>query len=105
MDPFLVALAVLASCETAADVREADRRNYATCITVPEFEAEAAYTKDGVRIIPCPNQTRGVACTDCRLCFNDDRLQLTGLTIGFAVHGAGKNKAKAALARIPLVTL
>lgn len=40
-----------------------------------------------VRILPCPQQTSGVHCSDCRLCFNDEGLLERGTVIGFALHG------------------
>jgi hypothetical protein len=97
-------VSVLASCETAADATLARARGYAVALTVPEFEAERAYDAAGVKIVPCPQQTRGASCTDCRLCFGDERLRDRSLAIGFALHGAGIRKARRALAdtRTPL---
>lgn len=46
--------------------------------------------------IPCPAQTRGVACSDCRLCMNDKRLLAANKGIVFASHGP-TNKIKKAL--------
>ncbi|WP_439627560.1 DUF7227 family protein [Gemmata sp.] len=92
-------VSVLASCETAADVAAARGRGYAAALVVPEFGAEAAHAAGGVRLLPCPQQTRGRACTDCRLCFDDGRLRTAGLVIGFALHGWGSNKARRALER------
>lgn len=90
-------VSVLASCETADDVQHARERGYAAALVVAEFAGEAAHAVGGERIIPCPQQTRGATCTDCRLCFSDARLRERRLAIGFAVHGWGFNKAKAAL--------
>ena len=83
---------VLASCESIASVRKARRGGYATVLTVPKFQADRAYnvTPD-IRLIPCPNQTRGVTCAQCRLCWDAERLRKSRLTIGFALHG---NRAK-----------
>lgn len=96
-------VAVLASCETVADVREAWGRGYAAAVVVPEFAGKTAYQlgdgPDAVTVLPCPAQTSERTCTDCRLCFDDRRLLARRLAIGFEVHGGGANKAKAALKR------
>lgn len=91
-------VSVLASCETAADAALARSRGYAVAMTVSEFAGESAYEAGGVKVVPCPQQTRGKTCTDCRLCFADGRLRAAGLAIGFALHGWGINKARKALA-------
>jgi hypothetical protein len=41
----------------------------------------------GVDILPCPQQTRGVPCSDCKRCFDDAKLRELGCTIAFANHG------------------
>jgi hypothetical protein len=85
-------ISVLASCESAGQVREAHLRGYATALVVPSFRQAAAYDYDGVRLLPCPEQTRGVTCSQCRLCLDDRRLRDAGLTIGFALHGTGRTR-------------
>lgn len=82
-------VSVLASCEDGAGVREAWGRGYAASVTVPEFPGARRYEFDGVAVIPCPAQTRGVVCSDCRLCFDAPRLLRDRLAVGFAVHGDG----------------
>lgn len=92
-------VSVLASCETLIDVAHAKARNYATALVVDEFEGKRRYTNGDVEIIPCPAQTKeGVTCSDCRLCFNDDRLIESGFTIGFAIHGDHVTKKRARVA-------
>jgi len=89
-------VSVLASCESEEDVAEAKKRGYATAMVVPEFEDRKRYTKGETEIIPCPAQTKhGTACSDCKLCFDDERLQKEGFTIGFAVHGDTVTKKRA----------
>jgi hypothetical protein len=100
-------VSVLASCESADDVRDAWGRGYAAALTVDLFHSRRAYTMDGVRVVPCPAQTAGRTCTDCRLCFDDARLRDRRLVIGFETHGSGKGYADAALARrvaLPVTT-
>ena len=90
---------VLASCETAGQVKEANARGYAAAIVVAKFESEKAYTTEGLRIIPCPNQTsRGLTCLECGICMNADALAQRGFTVGFEAHGAGKGKIIARMA-------
>lgn len=94
-------VSVLASCETAADVAEAKARGYATSMVVAEFPRSSRYTVDGISVVPCPAMTRDVACSDCRLCFRDDRRAETDVTIGFEIHGIpyAKRQARIALER------
>ncbi len=52
----------------------------------------AAFERDGVRWIPCPEQTRGKTCAECRLCWDTESLRACGAGIAFAVHGASKKR-------------
>lgn len=99
-------VSVLASCETLEQVVLARARGYATALVVDEFRSDKLYEIDprqgrrrarpnsrtdhagtaGV-VLPCPQQTRDVACSDCRLCMNADRLLAAGYSIGFEIHG------------------
>lgn len=76
-------VSVLASCETPADAELARSRGYATAMVVEEFGDDRL--SDGV--LPCPSQTRGVPCSECRLCFDDRGLFERGYSIGFELHG------------------
>lgn len=81
-------VSVLASCETPDEVRAAKARGFATSIVVPTFASEVAYQLDGLKLIPCPEQTgRAASCKACRLCMNDDKLKAADVTIAFAAHG------------------
>lgn len=86
-------VSVLASCETAAQAEEAHARGYAVALIVPQFAQDGAYDLPGtlLRVIPCPWQTRGVTCRECRLCWDSERLHREGLVIGFAAHGSQRN--------------
>lgn len=89
-------VSVLASCETTADVRAAHAAGYAAALAVTRFPSDRAFTVDGVRVVPCPAQTRpAVTCATCRLCTDDRRLHASGLAIGFAAHGSAGVAAKA----------
>ena len=85
-------VSVLASCESVEHVAEARALGYAAALVVAEFEQAAAYEHHGERVIPCPHQTRGVQCVDCRLCFDDGRLLNARLTIAFEAHGASRRR-------------
>lgn len=89
-------VSVLASVNHASEVEAARAQGYAPAIVVPEFNGDKAFQLDGcdTKFIPCPAQTRKVGCTDCRLCFNADRLHAGNFGIAFAVHGAKKDKMK-----------
>lgn len=89
-------VSILASVSNTAEVAEARKQGYAPAIVVPEHKSEKAYLLDGsdVKWIPCPNQTRGVGCTDCRLCFDADRLFDGNFGISFAAHGVMKDQMK-----------
>lgn len=88
-------VSVLASCETPADVVEANRRGCATALTVLGHPGERRYDAGPLRILPCPEQTRGVTCAECRLCTDDAGLRARGLTIAFALHGGRSSIGKA----------
>jgi len=80
-------VSVLASVERIHDAREAMKRGYAAAIVVGEFQQEQAYPVEGLTVIPCPNQTKGITCRECGLCRNDQRLRKGGLVIAFQAHG------------------
>lgn len=102
-------VSVLASCETAEDVAAAHARGYATAIVVEEFESDRRHKIEGwpshtppgsaLDALPCPSMTRGVHCSDCRLCFDDAGLLERGYSIAFEVHGVpfAKRQAKKSL--------
>lgn len=94
-------VSILASCEALSDVVEAMYHGYASALVVahhPEDgRAYMAHTnlhgvEREVKVIPCPSQTRDVKCTDCRLCWDDQRLLAHGACIAFAAHGASKKR-------------
>jgi hypothetical protein len=96
-------ISTLASCESTAQVRLAQRKGYAAAIVVDRFASEKAYTVDGVKIVPCPQQTgRTENCMSCRLCWDDKRLRQIGVTVGFAAHGNQANSVRKQLIQISL---
>jgi len=84
-------VSVLASCETLADVRKAMNRGYAAALVVDQHTSDRAYvTEDGIKLVPCPNQTKGVTCAQCKLCWKDKWLRAARTVITFAAHGSRK---------------
>lgn len=81
-------VSVLASGERPEQILAYQNKGYATAMVVDKFEGDKLYQRDGLKILPCPNQTRGVKCVDCRLCLDDSRLHKQGITIGFTPHGS-----------------
>ena len=88
------AVSILASCETVHEIRRARMKGYATAVVVDEFKDTKLYEIDGEKILPCPEMTRSITCTDCRLCMRDDYLRESGITIAFAAHGQRANLVK-----------
>lgn len=86
-------ISVLASVESTGEAKEALKKGYAPAITVAFHPGAKAYEKDGVKIIPCPQQTRDITCDKCRLCMNDAMLRAQNAVISFAVHGVRKKRA------------
>lgn len=89
-------ISVLASCETVADAELAVSRGYVPALVVDAFPSERAFRLSGLslRFIPCPAETRGTTCVECRLCFDDAKLQERGMAIAFALHGLGASKVR-----------
>lgn len=89
-------VSILASISHTGEVEEARKQGYAPAIVVPEHPSEKAFQLDGcdTKWIPCPAQTRGIGCTDCRLCFNANRLFDGNFGIAFSVHGVMQQQIK-----------
>jgi hypothetical protein len=78
-------------------------RSYTAAVVVSAFEPHSAYRIDGVTVVPCPQQTRGVTCRDCGLCRDDERLREGGLAIAFQAHGSGGGAVRQTLLSLPTV--
>ncbi len=85
-------VSVLASVENIDDAKLAIEKGYAPAIIVSHHESEKAYFKDGIKVIPCPSQTKNITCEQCRLCMNDKMLYNQKAVIAFAAHGVSKKK-------------
>lgn len=86
-------ISILASCESIEDAKQALERGYAPSIVVDTHKTDKAYFQDGIKVIPCPSQTRDVTCEQCKLCMKDNVLKEQNAAIAFAVHGSRKKVA------------
>ena len=88
-------VSVLASCEQAWQASAALDAGYAPSLVVSEHPADGKAYRDafGTKIIPCPSQTRGVLCTECKLCWQDSKLVKDRAAIAFSAHGVSKKRA------------
>ena len=94
-------VSVLASVESAGDGHRAARRGYVPALVVDRFEGATAFERGGTTWIPCPAETRGTTCVECRLCLDrTEWMRETSRGIAFAVHG---QDAAAAARRLPVV--
>lgn len=97
---------ILASVETWSDAAEAFARGYPPAITLPELPSEAPWSQSSeggsVRVVPCPAQTKGRKCVDCRLCLNTTHLLKSRTAIAFRPNH--NNTRRIALETINAVT-
>ncbi len=89
-------VSVLASVSSVQEADRAREQGYAPAIVVDSHASPKAFLLPGssTRWIPCPSQTKEVGCSDCRLCFNANRLFESNMGIAFAAHGPAKNSIK-----------
>ena len=81
-------VSVLASCETVAEVRTAQKMGYSATLVLPNFAKPVTHNVCGLRVTPCLKQTGASrSCLDCGLCMKEATLKKAGITIGFKVHG------------------
>jgi hypothetical protein len=93
----------LASCESTQQIKAARKKGYATALVVDRFASAKAYEIDGVKIVPCPQQTgKTENCMSCKLCWDDGRLRQIGVTIGFEAHGNQAKSVRHSLIQISL---
>lgn len=90
-------ISVLASVENIEFAHHARKLGYAPALVVDKFASDKAHTlregKRSLKVIPCPAQTRGTTCVECRLCLDRD-LHTMNVAIGFSVHGVEAAKAR-----------
>jgi hypothetical protein len=82
-------ISILASVETFAEAARAWARGYAPAIVVDAHPEDGrAWSHGALRVVPCPAETRGATCVECRLCLDADGLHERKTVIAFALHGA-----------------
>lgn len=92
-------VSVLASVESADDARAAQARGWVPAFVMGEFPSDKLFVVDGVKVLPCPEQTgRAESCVECRLCLDDSKLRERGLCIGFQAHGPKQKQMRARMA-------
>jgi hypothetical protein len=85
-------VSILASVESVSDAKEAISRGYKPAMVVPYHPEDGrAEIVDGLRMVPCPAQTRDRTCTECRLCWDDSQ---KNSVITFAAHGVRAKSVK-----------
>jgi len=89
-------VSMLASVANVTEAKEAKLQGYASAIVVPDFPSDKVFSLEGsdIKWIPCPAQTRGVGCTDCKICMKSNWLFETNRGVAFAAHGVKKNIMK-----------
>lgn len=90
-------VAILASCDRIDQGAAALARGFAPAVTVATHTTDRTTTSAGVNWIPCPAQTRGVSCVQCRLCWHANELRDRRQGIAFAAHGAKERELRARL--------
>lgn len=94
-------VSILASVHSLAEGAIALARGYAPAVTVPQHAGPKAWRDDsGIKWIPCPEQTLGRTCEECKLCFDSEKLVENRAGIAFAAHGTFKEHIKR---RLPLL--
>ena len=85
-------------------MKEAHEQGFAVARVVPEHRAATAYQLGGDAAgftgIPCPAETRGVTCDECRLCLKADWLHREKRVILFTPHGSRRRKLASELIQI-----
>lgn len=92
-------VSVLASVESGDDARAAMAQGWVPAFVMGTFPSDKVFTLDGVKLIPCPEQTgKAESCTECTLCFDDAKLRERGMGIAFQAHGLKASKMRARMA-------
>lgn len=83
-------ISIFASCENLEQAQAAIELGYPPALVVAQHPENGKAWRDrwGWKWVPCPEQTRGVQCVSCRLCFDPP----VGVGIAFAAHGRAKHK-------------
>jgi len=94
---------VLASVEVPADIEVARAASYGAATLVDKFPSKMAFHLPGstARIIPCPAETMGATCVQCRLCLDRDLLSMNA-SVAFEAHGPGASAVRESVIQLKL---
>lgn len=89
----------LASVERPEAIEAARAAGSAAAIVVDKFASDEAFSLSGsnTKIVPCPAETRGETCVECRLCLDADKLAGRDVAIALEAHGPMARRAREAL--------
>ena len=90
-------ISVLASVETMEQAAAARARGYTPALTLQTFPSEKVFRLEGsdTRWLPCPGETRGTTCVQCRACLDRTEWMFeNNMGIAFAVHGPQTSDAR-----------
>ena len=83
-------VSVLASVHDMVEGLQAHGKGYALAMTVERHTAQVVDLGNGFRGVACLEQTKGINCVDCGLCFDDAKLHKHKIVILFAIHSTVK---------------
>ncbi|NUQ78588.1 MAG: hypothetical protein HUU21_34095, partial [Polyangiaceae bacterium] len=85
--------------EQPEDIPAARAAGYAAAIVVDKFPSDKAFPlpRSNAKLVPCPAETRGKTCVECRLCLDADKLASRNVAIAFEAHGPIARRAREAL--------
>ena len=89
-------VSVFASIDSISQAKEATEQGYACSFVVADHASKKAFKVPGSDItwLPCPAQTMGKTCEECRICMDADKLFRNNQGVAFAAHGVYKNAIK-----------
>jgi hypothetical protein len=92
---------VIASVERPEDIQAARAAGYAAALVVDVFPSDKAFFLPGssTKVVPCPAETRGKTCVECRLCLDVDLFGLD-VAIAFQAHGPKARSTREALVQL-----
>ncbi|WP_437796479.1 DUF7227 family protein [Sorangium sp. So ce693] len=89
-------ISVVASVKQPQDIQAARAAGHAAAIVFDEFPSDKAFALPGsnMEIVPCPAETRGKPCVECRLCLDAGKLARSNVAIAFEAHGPAARRVR-----------
>jgi hypothetical protein len=93
---------VLASVEVPKDIEQARAAGYAAAIVVDKFPSDRAFKLPvtTAKVVPCPAETKGTTCVECRFCLDAGKLLERNVAIAFQAHGSGRRRVQQTLVQL-----